>query len=378
MIAKPLRIGIVGGGQLGRMTLQEALSWNLEIAVLDNDPHAPCSKLAKPFVVGSLLDYQTVLEFGRTCDIVTIEIEHVNTAALKQLAAEGIKVFPQPEIIELVQDKGLQKQFFSENQLPTAAFQLLENPHLLASEKVSFPCVLKLRKGGYDGKGVQVIHDAGKWSEAFNAPSVLEEKVPFRKEIAVIVSRNEKGETAAFPMVEMEFNPEANLVEFLYAPSPEKESIQEAAHSIALNLITKLNMVGVLAVEMFLTHDDRILVNEIAPRSHNSGHHTIEANDTSQFMQHIRSICGLSPGSTQSRFPAAMLNVLGEEGYSGKAVYLGWEDVLKVPGVYVHLYGKTHTKPFRKMGHITVTDTTLDNLFKKVAEVKGKLRVIAE
>ena len=372
-----LKLGILGGGQLGRMAIQEAISLNIHIAVLDPDSKAPCAEIANSFTLGSITDYDTVLTFGRNCDIITIEIEHVNTQALKQLEAEGKKVFPQPAILEMVQDKGLQKQFYAQHTIPTSNFILIENKNELSTCGIEFPLVQKLRKGGYDGKGVSVIKSLAELDKAFDAPSVVEEMVKFRKEIAVIVSRNEKGETAAYPLVEMEFSAEANLVEFLYWPTDESIDVQERAKAIAISVAERTGIVGLLAVEMFLTDTDEILVNEIAPRTHNSGHHTIEAAATSQFMQHLRAVVGLSPGSTAIKTPAAMINLLGENGYSGNAHYEGLEEVLSRPGVYVHLYGKSQTKPFRKMGHITVTASNLETVKALAMKVKERVRVIS-
>jgi 5-(carboxyamino)imidazole ribonucleotide synthase len=372
-----LKLGILGGGQLGRMLIQEAISLNVFVAILDPDPQAPCSEIANSFKVGDINDFDTVLAFGRQCDVISIEIEHVNTAALKQLQAEGKKVFPQPDILEMIQDKGLQKQFYALNNIPTASFVLVDHKLELERLEVKYPIVQKLRKGGYDGKGVTILRDKFDLPSAFDAPSVVEQKIDFRKEVAIIVSRNEKGEKSAFPLVEMEFNSEANLVEFLYWPSEESEAIQQRAAELALDLAEKTGIVGLLAVEMFLTAENELLVNEIAPRTHNSGHHTIEAAATSQFMQHLRSVLGLAPGSTAITSAAAMINLLGEPLFSGEAVYQGLEEVLTWPGVYVHLYGKSKTKPFRKMGHITLTAASLPEVKLLAQKVKAKVKVIA-
>ncbi|MBX7180515.1 MAG: 5-(carboxyamino)imidazole ribonucleotide synthase [Bacteroidia bacterium] len=368
-----LRIGFLGGGQLGRMAIQEAISLNTWIGVLDPDPDAPCKYIAHEFHQGSLQDYQTVLEFGRKFNLVTIEIEHVNTQALFDLEKEGIQVFPQPSILEMVKDKGLQKQFYLENGIPTSRFKLIDADKSIHQYNWSYPFIQKLRKGGYDGKGVTKIESAK--DLGFSEASLIEECIDFKKEIAVIVARNLQGEIKTFPMVEMEFDPKANLVEFLYWPSDETQEIQNKAAEIAINLAAKTGIVGLLAVEMFLTRDGQILVNEIAPRTHNSGHHTIEAARTSQFMQHLRALLNLPLGSTDLVYPAAMINLLGEEGHTGLVEYQGLEQALAMPGVYVHLYGKNTTKPFRKMGHITITGTNLSDVKEKAKLVKSMVKV---
>ena len=368
------KLGVLGGGQLGRMLIQSGIDLNIEFNVLDPDPTAPCSQISN-FTPGKLTDFDTVIAFGETCDLITIEIENVNTDALKELVKLGKKVFPQPEVIELIQDKRLQKEFYKKHDIPTAEFILTENKADVAANASFLPAVHKLGKGGYDGQGVQIIHSANDVSKAFEAPGVLEKLIDFQKEIAVIVSRNEKGEIMAFPSVEMVFHPEANLVEYLLSPAQISSAADDIAWQIATKIITKLGMVGILAVEMFVTKDGKVLVNEIAPRPHNSGHHTIEANVTSQYQQHLRSILGLSPGSTATILPAAMVNLLGEEGHTGVANYSGLEEVMAVEGTYVHLYGKKMTKPFRKMGHVTIVDRDVESLKKKINFVKKTLKV---
>lgn len=348
------RLGILGGGQLGRMLIQEAINYNVDLSILDPDPNAPCKDLCADFQVGSLGDFDTVYEFGKNLDMLTIEIEKVNVDALEKLEEEGVRVFPQSRIIRLIQDKGLQKQFFKQNDIPTAAFQLISSREELDEAMIPLPYIQKLRKDGYDGRGVKKIATAADLEEAFQAPSLIEQWVDFDKEIAVIVSRNEQGEMATFPCVEMEFNAKVNLVEFLVSPSVLPLAIQQQAENLAKKIAEDLQIVGILAVEMFLTKDGKLLVNELAPRPHNSGHHSIEGNYTSQFAQHLRAIFNLPPGPTGARCTAVMINLLGEEGHDGLATYEGIEDVLRKPGVYVHLYGKKYTKPFRKMGHITI------------------------
>ena len=367
-------IGVLGGGQLGRMLLQKAAVYNLSIHVLDPDESAPCRYMCKTFEHGDFGDYQAVMAFGNDCDIITIEIEHVNIEALYELEKLGKKVYPQPQILEMVQDKGLQKEFYQKNNLPTAPFYLVEKPEQIKHE---FPFVQKLRKGGYDGKGVLVVNDAADMSRIFEAPSVIEDKVAIAAEIAVITARNNSGEIKSYPVVEMQFNTEANLVELLFSPAKTSASLQQKAISIAENLISKLNMVGLLAVEMFVTKEGQVLINEIAPRPHNSGHHTIEANHTSQFEQLLRAILNLPLGNTATVLPAAMVNLLGDKDSNGKAIYSGVQEVLNIGDVHIHLYGKKITKPYRKMGHVTVTAATVDEAILKAQKVRSQLKVIS-
>jgi len=372
-----LHIGILGGGQLGRMMIQSAINLNLNISVLDPDKNAPCRYLVKKFTQGSLTDYDAVYEFGKDKDLITIEIENVNIEALKALEKEGKKVFPQPHIIELIQDKGSQKMFYQRNNIPSPDFFLVENKTQIAKYADYFPFFQKLRKGGYDGKGVVKLVSPHHLEKAFDEPSVLERLVDFDKELAVLVARSESGEVKCFPVVECEFNPEANLVEFLFSPADIKKSVEKEAIKIATNLVEKLGIVGLLAVELFLTKDGKILVNEVAPRPHNSGHHTIEANITSQFEQHLRAILNLPLGDTSIVRAGVMVNLLGDFGHEGTAIYQGMEDVLKFSGVYVHLYGKAITKPFRKMGHATIVDEDILKAKQKARIVKNTLKIIA-
>ncbi len=372
-----LQIGVLGGGQLGRMMIQSAIDLNLNIHCIDPDANAPCKNLAQTFTHGSLKDYDAVMAFGQDKDVITIEIEAVNTDALKALRDMGKRVFPQPEIIEMIQDKRKQKTFYKANRIPTADFILTENKADVKQHAKFLPAVNKLGKEGYDGRGVTVIRSEADLEKAFDAPGLLEKLIDFKKELSVIVARNEAGEVKCFPVVELAFHPEANLVEFLFAPAQISKAIEEKANAVAIDVVEKLGMVGLLAVEMFLTQDDEILVNEIAPRTHNSGHHTIEANITSQFEQHLRAVLGLPLGATDLIIPAAMVNVLGEEGYTGSAKYEGLNDLLSEPGVHIHLYGKKDTKPFRKMGHVTITDTDATQLETRARAIKELLKVKA-
>ncbi|TDQ12085.1 5-(carboxyamino)imidazole ribonucleotide synthase [Pedobacter metabolipauper] len=372
-----LKLGILGGGQLGRMLIQEAINYNLSTLILDPDTDAPCKHLANYFECGSITDFDTVYNFGKKADIITIEIEKVNIEALEQLEKEGKQVFPQSRVIRLIQDKGVQKQFFKENNIPTAPFQLVNTKSDIKNSHMPFPYMLKQRKDGYDGKGVMRINNIADIENAFDVPCLIEELVDFEKEIAVIVARNSNGDVKTFPMVEMEFNTEANLVEFLISPSTYPEALQEKAETIAKNIASSLNITGLLAVEMFITKNGEILVNELAPRPHNSGHHTIEGNYVSQFEQHLRAIFNLPLGDTRAVNNAVMINLLGEKGHDGVAKYHGLEKIMAIDGVYVHLYGKKYTKPFRKMGHITVVDQNRESAIEKANYIKNTLKVVS-
>lgn len=366
------RLGILGGGQLGRMLIQSALNYNLYTKVLDPDAQAPCAGLCNEFVQGSFTDYETVLAFGQDVDVLTIEIEHVNLDALKALQAQGKQIFPQPEALELIQDKGTQKEFYKQHGIPTAPFTLD-----VSAYTGPFPVMQKLRRLGYDGKGVKKINDARGLADGFTEPSLLEEYIPFQKEIAVIVARNRRGDITTYPTVEMKFHPDANLVEWLLSPARIASEVDEQARAIAMRVAEALKVVGVLAVEMFVTAAGEVLVNEIAPRPHNSGHHTIEANYTSQYDQHLRAILNWPLGSAAARQTAAMVNLLGEAGFTGEAKYQNLEHILAEPNVYVHLYGKTQTKPLRKMGHVTVLADDAQTALSKAQAIKQQLKIIA-
>ncbi len=373
-----LKLGILGGGQLGRMWIQNALNYNVNVSILDPDKDAPCKNICDRFEVGSLADYETVYQFGKTVDLLTIEIEKVNVAALKQLVAEGVKVYPDPSIIELIQDKGAQKQWLMDHHIPTSDFKLISDRADLSNLKWSLPYVQKLRRDGYDGKGVLIIKEQAQLAAAFEGPSLVEKMVDFEKEIAIIVARNESGEIKTFPAVEMDFHPTANLVEFQISPAAISNIIELKAANLAENIAEALELVGLLAIEFFVTKEGHLLVNEMAPRPHNSGHQTIEGNVCSQFDQHLRAITGQPLGDTASIANAVMINLLGEEGFEGEAVYQGLEETLHLPGVYIHLYGKKITKPFRKMGHVTVINQDRALAIQIAKEVKEKLKVISK
>lgn len=370
------RLGILGGGQLGRMLIQEAISYDIHVHIMENDENAPSSGIATTFTKGDITNYEDVLAFGKDMDVITVEIENVNIEALYDLEKSGVKVYPQPRVLEIIKDKGAQKEFYQKNAIPTSAFQLLEadeNQEVLRSK---IPFVHKMRTGGYDGKGVQIIRSENDLINCFTAPSIAEDLVPFEKELSVIVARNERGETAVYPTVECEFN-DANLVAYLFSPADIDQKIEEKATEIAIDVINKLEMVGILAVELFLTKDGSILVNEVAPRTHNSGHHTIECNVTSQFEQHMRAVLNMPLGSTELIRFGVMLNLIGSEGYSGDVVYEGMDTILMSPGVHPHIYGKATTKPNRKMGHITVSAASMQEAKRIAEKIKNSVRVIA-
>jgi 5-(carboxyamino)imidazole ribonucleotide synthase len=371
------KLGVLGAGQLGRMLIQEAINWNVHVYTLDGDPEAPCAKISHEFTCGSITDYETVLNFGKDKNLITVEIENVNIEALEELEKSGIPVFPQPRVLRIIRDKGIQKQFYKDHGIPTADFRLIE-ANEIESHKDFLPFAQKLRTGGYDGKGVQIMQSTTDFQNAFDAPTVLEKFVDFEKELAVIVARNERGEVTAYPAVECEFNPQANLVEFLFSPADVSKDIENRAREMAVDIIQKLEMVGILAIEFFLTKEGELLVNEIAPRPHNSGHHTIECNITSQFEQHLRSILNLPLGATDLIQPGAMINILGEPNSSGLANYPGMEDLLAEPGVYIHIYGKEKVKGFRKMGHFTITAPTVEDLKQKAERLKNTIKAVGK
>lgn len=372
-----MRIGIIGGGQLGRMFIQNGLNYGHEFYVLDPDPEAPCSAIAHKFVCADRNDDEAVYQLGMQCDVVTIEIENVSIEGLKRIRASGVDVFPQPEILEMIRDKGLQKQFYCDHGLPTADFTLINSRNAINEHLYLLPVMQKMRVGGYDGKGVTPIKDESDISSAFDAPSLLESWVENATEIAVLVARNSSGEVKSFPVVELVFNPEANLVDYLVSPARISVDIESEARKISELLVRKLDFVGLLAVEMFITQSGKVLINEIAPRPHNSGHHTIEACFTSQYDQHLRAILNWPLGNTVLRSAAAMINLLGEKGFEGSAIYEGMDDAISETGVYPHIYGKKITKPFRKMGHVTVLDNTTDDALSKAQRTKEAIRVIS-
>lgn len=371
------KLGVLGGGQLGRMLIQQAINYNLDVAILDPDANAPCSTITPFFTHGSLTDYDTVLAFGQQCDILTIEIENVNTAALKELEKQGKKVFPQPHLIEMIQDKRVQKQFYRDNNLPTSDFVLTNNKDEVKAHVNRLPLVNKLGREGYDGRGVQMLRTEADLEKAFDKPSLVEDLVDIYKEISIIIARNEQGQTKAFPAVELVYHPEQNMVDYLVSPAKITEYETQKAIDVATRLIDTMGMVGLLAVELFIDKDGKILINEIAPRPHNSGHQSIEGNLVSQYDQHLRAVLGLPLAATDVKMQSAMVNLLGEDGYSGPARYEGLEAVLALSGTQIHLYGKKETRPFRKMGHVTITDSDYNELIKKVDFIKSNFKIKA-
>jgi len=379
LVTSDFKLGIIAGGQLGKMLVLAASNWDVKTYILDADDHCPASTCCSHFVKGSQLQYEDVVRFGNMVDMITFEIENVNIQALKKLKAEGKKIFPDPDTLEVIQDKGLQKEFFRAHNIPSPPFQLFghkdEILHALSTGALHFPFVQKLRKGGYDGKGVAVIQTRSDIKDLLAGPSVIENLVDIQKEISVIAARNHKGEIKCFPVVEMEFKPGANLVETLICPASLPESIINRANEIAIQLISSLDMCGLLAVEMFVDTQNNVWVNEVAPRPHNSGHHTIESIMTSQYEQLLRAIFNFPLGSTAVKMPSVMINLLGMPGYDGAVKYEGLTDCLRIEGVKIHLYGKKQTKPFRKMGHVTVLSTTIEEARMKALVVKQQLKV---
>jgi len=372
------KLGILGGGQLGKMLCQAASCWELPIYALDASIEFPAGPYCKGFQEGSFKNYDDVLGFGRQMDVVTIEIEHVNTDALRQLQAEKKIVHPNPDALDIIKDKGLQKQFYQKHQIPTAPFQLFADKNAVLnavkSGDLSIPFVQKSRTAGYDGKGVAVIKNHVDLTEKLlDGACMIEDLVDMEKEIAVVVARNESGEMAVFDPVEMEFNPIANLVEFLICPSTITEEQATTCTNLAKQVIEAFDICGLLAVELFLDKAGNILVNEVAPRPHNSGHHTIDSAITSQYEQHLRGVLNMPLGSTKMTSPSVMVNLLGAAGYTGDAHYEGLKECLAIEGVKIHLYGKAMTKPFRKMGHATVIADTIEEAKEKARQVQATL-----
>jgi len=372
-----LKLGIISGGQLGKMLIQEASKWAIATYILDPDPDCPAKRIATVHVEGDFLDFDTVYAFGKEVDILTYEMENINIEALIQLKKDGFNVVPDPEVLALIQDKGLQKEFYLKHDIPTSSFHCYESiaeiQSAIEEKEIAYPFVQKLRKGGYDGHGVALINNEEK--TLFEGASLVEKKVEIEKEIAVIVARNASGEVRCFPTVEMTFDEQTNLVEDLFCPANISAEDVKIAEDLAVKIIEKLEMVGLLAVEFFIDKNGEILVNEVAPRPHNSGHHTIESVLTSQLEQMLRAILGLPLGSTKLIMPSVMLNLLGELGHTGEVYYEGLSEVLAMEGVKVHLYGKKDTRPSRKMGHVTVLSDSVENALEKANKVKSILKV---
>jgi len=376
------KLGVLGGGQLGRMLLTETQKYDIYTAILDASTEAPCAQICNEFHIGNLLDFDAVYNFGKLVDVLTIEIEHVNIDALYQLEKEGLKIYPQPAVIEIIQHKGKQKDFFVKNTIPTSPHKRFLNKEALLSYckdyTVELPFVWKSAQFGYDGTGVKVVRTTDDIQQLADTDCIIEELIPFKNELAVIVARNASGEIKTYPVVEMEFHPEANQVEYVICPARIDEAVAVKAREIALKVAESFEHVGLLAVEMFQTEDDTILINEVAPRTHNSGHYSIEASYTNQFEQHLRTVLNLPLGNTDSKVAGIMVNLVGEEGFTGDVVYENIDKVLQIDGVTPHLYGKKTTKPFRKMGHVTIVDKDIDKARETAQKVKETIRVISK
>ena len=375
-------LGILGGGQLGKMLLTETLKYDIRTIVLDPSAEAPARFGCHSFFQGDLMDYDTVYQFGKQADLVTFEIENVNVDALERLESEGIKVYPAPKSLRIIQDKGAQKAFYKAHGIPTAPFEPFPSPALLATAvaegRWTYPFVWKSTRFGYDGNGVKIVRNPQDLHALPEGPCIAELCADIDKELAVIVARSPKGEVATYPVVEMEFHPEANQVEYVLCPARIAETISDQARKIALQVAEAFGSIGLLAVELFLTKQGEIWVNEVAPRPHNSGHYSIEASYTSQFEQHLRAILNLPLGSTESKVAGVMVNLVGAEGYAGDVIYEHIEDVLSLQGVTPHIYGKRQTRPFRKMGHITITHPNIEQARSLAQKVKETIKVISK
>ena len=375
------KLGILGGGQLGKMLLAETQKLDIHTSVLDNNKNAPCAEICNKFVTGNLLDFDAVYNFGKTVDVLTIEIENINLDALDKLENEGLTIYPKPSNLRIIQSKARQKNFYIDNNIPTAEFShyayLEELNHSLENNIIEFPFVWKAARFGYDGTGVKIIRHIKDLENLPAVECITEKLIPFKNELAVIVARNTDGEVKTYPVVEMEFHPEANQVEYVICPARINDSVAKKAQEVALKVVNDLDFIGLLAVEMFQTENDEILVNEVAPRPHNSGHYSIESSYTNQFEQHLRAILNLPLGNTESKVAGIMVNLVGEEGFSGKVTYKNMEEILKIDGVTPHIYGKKETRPFRKMGHVTIVDSDIDVARKIAQKVKETIRVIS-
>lgn len=375
------KLGILGGGQLGKMLLTETRKFDIQTLVLEPSEEAPARYSCNAFYKGSLMDYDTVYQFGKLVNLLTIEIENVNLDALDKLEAEGLPIFPSPKTLRLIQNKGRQKNFYVEHNIPTAPhqrFSTLENlKSAVTSSTVEMPFVWKSAQFGYDGNGVKIVRSIADLENLPDVECIAEQMVPFKNELAVIVARSVSGEVKTYPVVEMEFHPEANQVEYVICPARIDEKVAQKATEIALKVSETFHHVGLLAVEMFQTENDNILVNEVAPRPHNSGHYSIEASYTSQFENHLRAILNLPLGTTDSKVAGIMVNLVGEEGFSGQVVYENIEKIMAIDGVTPHIYGKRETRPFRKMGHVTIVNENMVEARKIAEEVKNSIRVIS-
>jgi 5-(carboxyamino)imidazole ribonucleotide synthase len=372
-----LKVGILGGGQLGRMLLQAAANYHVETHVLESDDDCPAAHLCRYFIKGNIRDFDTVYNFGKPLDAITIEIENVNIDALEKLEQEGVKVYPSPAVLRIIKNKVLQKQYYAGHQIPTAEFSVIQSNKEIHNWPNLLPGVQKLAEGGYDGRGVQVIDNTDAISSGFDAHSVLEKKVSIKKEIAQIVAIGQDGKTALYPPVEMVFNKDLNLLDYQLCPANISQEILWKIEAIALSVVRHFHSPGLFAVELFIDQDNDVFVNETAPRVHNSGHHTIEAHYSSQFDMLWRIILGHPLGNTKAILPSAMVNIIGSEGHSGPVRYQGLEEVLRIDNAFLHLYGKSETRPGRKMGHVTILSTENQDLIHKANRIKQALSVEA-
>ena len=376
------KLGVLGGGQLGRMLLTETQKFDIYTSILDSSIEAPCAQICNEFHQGNLLDFDTVYNFGKRVDLLTIEIENVNIDALDRLEKEGLSIYPSPKSIRIIQNKATQKNFYNDKNIPTAPFfhyaYLEELKHSYHNNIIEFPFVWKAARFGYDGTGVKIVRTFEDLENLPQGECIVENLIPFKNELAVIVARNSSGEVTSYPVVEMEFHPEANQVEYVICPARIDDSIAKKAREIALKVADAFNFVGLLAVEMFQTEEDTILVNEVAPRTHNSGHYSIEASYTNQFEQHLRSILNLPLGNTDSKVGGIMVNLVGAEGHTGDVVYENIDKILQIDGVTPHIYGKKITKPFRKMGHVTIVNKDINEARKVAQQVKKIIKVISK
>lgn len=378
MLSSPiLRVGILGGGQLGRMLLQAAANYPVETFVLENDAECPAAHLCHHFIKGDIKNFDDVYNFGKKADALTIEIENVNVDALEQLEKEGVKIFPKPSVLRTICNKILQKQYYQQLQIPTAPFTITQNLGELKKQEEFLPAVHKLGIGGYDGRGVQIIQSKDDFSKGFDQPAVLEKLVVIQKEIAQLVAINEKNETAIYPPVEMLFDPILNLLDYQICPADITTPTLYKVEAIALAVAKNFNSPGLFAVEMFIDKSGDVFVNETAPRVHNSGHHTIEAHYSSQFDMLWRIMLGYPLGNTDAILPSVMINLIGGDSYKGNAVYNGLDDALKIENAFVHIYGKKETRPGRKMGHVTIMSREKQDLLHKANIIKHSLKIIS-
>ena len=371
------KAGILGGGQLGRMLLQQAVNYPVVTYVMENDPNCPAAHLCHHFTLGDIQNFDDVYNFGKGLDVLTIEIESVNVEALEQLEKEGVKVYPTSAVIKTIKNKILQKQFYKQHSIPSSDFVITENKNGMAAHQAMLPAVHKVAMGGYDGRGVQLIKTTSDFSLAFDAPSVLEKMVDIKKEIAVMVAMNAKGDTALYPPVEMIFDPSLNLLDYQLCPAKLDQQVLWKCEAIALKVVKDLQSPGIFAIELFVDHNNNVFVNETAPRVHNSGHHTIEANYSSQFDMLWRVMLDYPLGNTDVVMPSAIINIVGAANHTGNAVYEGLEEILKLDNVYVHLYGKAQTKPGRKMGHVTIVSNERQELIHQANRIKNTLKVVS-